>query len=122
MFMNLDINLNAPRFDLLASRQLSFLTLGFTRSQHFDAAYKVTTLHFGYGLDSLLECLVFPASYLAQVYDDHDDHDGVFEYEVSETVGDLLATLLADRNGQLDWRDFIKATQPVLNRFFQPGF
>lgn len=94
-----------PRFDLLAARQLSYLTKGLIKSPQFDEAYNNATEHFGYGEDSMLECLQIPAALLADIYDSNDNHPGVFEYEVTEKVGAFLAEYLAvpENTGSVPW-------------------
>ena len=117
MFRNIPPSDFNPRFDLIQARQLAYLVKGFTSSPDFSEAYNKTTETFGYGEDSLLECLHFPSHLLADIYDSRDDHPGVFEYEVTQHIGIFLAAHLAIY-GECEWDTLRVAVNEYAEQFF----
>ena len=117
MFRNIPPSDFNPCFGLIQARQLAYLVKGFTNSPDFAEAYNKTTETFGYGEDSLLECLHFPSHLLADIYDSHDDHPGVFEYEVTQCIGGLLAAHLATY-GECEWDTLRVAVNEYAEQFF----
>lgn len=116
MFRNIPSDFT-PRFDLIQARQLAYLVKGFTNSPHFAEAYSRTTGNFGYGEDSLLECLHFPSHLLADIWDAHEYHPGVFEYGVTQHIGSLLAAHLAIY-GECEWDTLRVAVNEYAEQFF----
>lgn len=104
----------------LAARMSIFIAKGFLSSPDFPDASQAAKEQFGYGEDSLLECLLHPATLLAEQYDTHDDHPGVFEYEVAEPLGKWIAAYLAlpETDGSIEWAVLIEKIQILTNRFF----
>ena len=105
---------------VLAARLAIFISKGFLSSPDFPDASQAAKERFGYGEDSLLECLLFPASLLAEQYDTHEDHPGVFEYEVAEPLGKWIAAYLAlpETDGSIEWAVLIEKSQILTDRFF----
>jgi hypothetical protein len=104
----------------LAARMSIFIAKGFLSSPDFPEASQAAKEQFGYGEDSLLECLLHPATLLAEQYDTHDDHPGVFEYEVAEPLGKWIAAYLAlpETDGSIEWAVLIEKIQILTDRFF----
>lgn len=69
----------------------SYLTMGFI--QH--PLFRTITDKWGGGELELLSCLIDVTPYLQEKYDEHDDHPGVFLYEVAEPAGAALADWMA---------------------------
>lgn len=104
----------------IAARLAIFISKGFLSSPDFPDASQAAKERFGYGEDSLLECLLFPASLLAEQYNTHEDHPGVFEYEVAEPLGKWIAAYLAlpETDGSLEWEVMVEKIQILTDRFF----
>lgn len=104
----------------LAARLALFISKGFMFSPDFTKAAEAAKEQFGYGEDSLFECLLHPAALLVTQYNIHDDHPGVFEYEVAEPLGAWLAEYLAvpENDGSIEWDVLIEKVEALTDRFF----
>ena len=104
----------------LAARLAIFISKGFLSSPDFPKASQAAKEQFGYGEDSLLECLLQPAALLATQYDLHSDHPGVFEYEVAEPLGEWIAEYLAlpENDGSIEWAVMIEKVNTLADQFF----
>ena len=69
----------------------SYLTMGFI--QH--PLFRTLVDKWGGGELELLSCLIDVTPYLQEKYDEHDDHPGIFLYEVAEPAGAALADWMA---------------------------
>lgn len=105
----------------LAARLAIFVSKGFLSSPAFPKASEAAKEQFGYGEDSLLECLLHPAALLATQYDLHSDHPGVFEYEVAEPLGTWLAEYLAlpENDGSIEWEVMTEKVRLLTDGFFR---
>ena len=104
----------------LAARLAIFIAKGFMSSPNFPQAAHAAKEQFGYGEDSLLESLLHPAALLVTQYNIHDDHPGVFEYEVAEPLGKWIAAYLAlpENDGSIEWEVMVEKVNSLADQFF----
>lgn len=104
----------------LAARIAIFIAKGFLNHPDFRQAAEAAKGAFGYGEDSLLECLLSPAALLAESHEKFDAHPGVFEYEVAEPLGEWLAEYLTipENEGSIGWAVVVEKAESLSSAFF----